>query len=84
MAAYIEELTAAVENGKREGRAVEELERAITPAQLKSLQNGGYGEFVTEATMRFDAEFALKTPAETLAESVRSNVAAVYQSLERA
>ncbi len=84
MAAYIEELTAAVENGKRQGRTVEELERAITPAQLKSLQNGGYGAFVAEATRRGDAESVLKTPAAILAEGVKSNVAAVYKSLERA
>jgi glyoxylase-like metal-dependent hydrolase (beta-lactamase superfamily II) len=84
MAAYIEELTAAVENGKREGRTVEELERAITPAQLRSLQNGGYGEFVAEATRRGDAESVLKAPAAILADGVKSNVAAVYKSLERA
>ncbi len=84
MAAYIEELTAAVEDGKRKGRTVEELERSITPATLKSLQNGGYGEFVAAALKRGDAESAMKTPAEIVAEGVKSNVAATYKSLERA
>jgi len=84
MAAYIEELTAAVEEGKREGRTVEELARTITPAKLKSLRNGGYGEFVTLCTKRGDAGSFLKTPAEILAEGVRSNVTSIYHSLERA
>lgn len=84
MAAYIEELTSAVEEGKREGRTVEELARAITPARLKSLRNGGYGEFIAECTKRGDAESFLKPPAEILAEGVRSNVASIYHSLERA
>lgn len=84
MAAYIEELTAAVEKGKREGRTVEELARIITPAGLKSLRNGGYGEFVAGCTKRGDAESFLKPPAEILAEGVRSNVASIYHSLERA
>jgi glyoxylase-like metal-dependent hydrolase (beta-lactamase superfamily II) len=52
MAAYIEELTAAVEQGKRQGRPLEELERTITPATLRSLQNGGYGAFISAAEAR--------------------------------
>ncbi len=84
MAAYIEELTAAVEDGKRRGRPLAELERSITPATLKTLQNGGYGDFIAAATKRGDAESVLKTPAEILAGGVKSNVAAVYKTLERA
>jgi cyclase len=84
MAAYIEELTAAVADGRRKGRTVAELQAAIVPATLKSLEAGGYGGYVTAETMKYSFDAALGTPAEVLEGGVRANVAATYRALERA
>jgi cyclase len=83
IAAYIEELTGAVEEGKRKGRTVAELQAAIVPATLKSLAAGGYGAYVTAETMKYSFDAALGTPAEVLAGGVRDNVAATFRALER-
>jgi glyoxylase-like metal-dependent hydrolase (beta-lactamase superfamily II) len=83
MTAYIEELVAAVEAGKREGRTIEELQRTLTPAALKSLQRDGYGEFVAATLVRYSSEFPHKSAAEVLASGVKENVASTYRALER-
>jgi glyoxylase-like metal-dependent hydrolase (beta-lactamase superfamily II) len=82
MHAYLEELAAAVETGKRDGRTVEELQRTITPASLKSLQRDGYGEFVSASIIRYGGGLPGRTPAEVLAAGVKDNVAATYRALE--
>jgi cyclase len=68
MAAYIEEITAAVvrENGK----SLTELQSSITPSTLKSL-TGEYGRFVLQNLGASNA----------LAAGVRGNVAQVYERL---
>ena len=83
MTAYIEELVAAIETGKRKGRGVEELQRAITPATLKSLQLGGYGEFVSDSLLRYAGVPPSTTPAQVLADGVKENVASTYRTLEK-
>ncbi|MGA2327145.1 MAG: hypothetical protein ABSH05_12760 [Bryobacteraceae bacterium] len=83
MTAYIEELVAAVEAGKREGRSIEELQRTVTTATLKSLGRDGYGEFVSASLMRYTPGPPDRTLAEILASGVKENVASTYRALER-
>ena len=44
---YIEELTARVEEGKKAGLTLAEMQKRITVASLKSLQSNGYAGYLT-------------------------------------
>jgi cyclase len=83
MAAYIEELVAAVHYGRLAGRTVEELQQIVTPTTLKSLQNGGYGDFLAASLIRYNAGSEHSTPAEVLAGAVKGNIGEIYKNLER-
>ena len=79
---YIEELTWAVENGKRAGKSVDVLQAQIVPEKLKSLA-GGYGVELGTA-QRQGYYVAPGTTAETMiANSVRSNIADIFKNLDR-
>jgi glyoxylase-like metal-dependent hydrolase (beta-lactamase superfamily II) len=81
-AAYITELTAAIEKGRAQGRGAAELQASITPPSLKSLSSGGYGEFVAAQMIRYSAEYELYTPAEALARGLKANIAGTLKGLE--
>jgi glyoxylase-like metal-dependent hydrolase (beta-lactamase superfamily II) len=81
-AGYIEELTEAVDAGKRKGLTVEQLQSTITPASLKSL-GGGYGEFVGGQITHYDGQQELNEPADVVAGSVKGNIADIYRVLDR-
>ncbi len=83
-AAFIEELAEAVSRGKEQGRTVEQLQAAITPATLKSLASGGWGRYVAEQTVQLDWDAAFSTPEEALAGGLKGSVAATFKALERA
>ncbi len=83
VAAYIEELTEAVSNGREREWPVERIQQEITPASLQSLTSEPYGEFVAAQMIRYDAGFALETPAGALAKGVKENVASAWKALER-
>jgi len=83
MAAYLSELTEAVEQGKRAGRTVGQLQAAITPATLKSLASGGYGRYVANNLVAYYMEVGPVTPEEALVNGVRENVASTFQVLGR-
>jgi cyclase len=70
MAAYIEEITAAVARDK--GRPLAELQAAITPGKLRSLA-GEYGQYLVQNSGG--------NSVEGLAGGVRTNVAHVYERL---
>jgi hypothetical protein len=72
MAAYIEEVTAAVE--RERNKPLPALQSTITPATLKSL-GGDYGTYVMTNLGGAD-------PAKSLANGVRSNVAQIYNRLQ--
>jgi cyclase len=83
-AAYLEELTEAVAQGKAQGRTVEQLQAAITPASLKSLSNGGWGSYIAAQTVEYYYDALLQTPAEALAGGLKENIASTFRALERA
>lgn len=83
MAGYIQELAEAVVQGKKAGRTVAQLQAAITPATLKTLEAGGYGRFVSENLVKYYGDFEMDTPAEALAKAVQENVAGTFTALER-
>jgi cyclase len=80
---YLEELVEAVSRGKQEGRSLEQMQQAITPASLKAIERGGYGDYVVGEIKRHDFRVSLASPVEVLARGVRDNVASVFRTLDR-
>ena len=81
--AYLEELIEIASKAKQQGVPLERLLETVTPASLKSLQQGGYGDFLTAEVKRHDFRVQLNTPADVAARGVRDNVSAVYRNLDR-
>jgi cyclase len=77
---YIEELTALVENGKKAGKSLAELQKTITPSSLKTLQADGYGSYVMDNTQKFSVYTGSRTALE---DRLSANVDAVYKNLDR-
>jgi len=80
MGGYIEELTEAVDAGKRRGQTLQDLQAAVTPATLKSL-GGGYGEAIQGQMKRFSIGTMITPPAQALADGIKANVADVFRLL---
>src|SRR5712692_6779963 len=77
---YIEELTARVEEGKKAGKSVTELQKTITVASLRSLQSNGYDKFLADNLYKFFPNFG---PALPMQNGVNTNIAEVYKNLDR-
>ena len=80
MGNYIEELTAKVEEGKKAGLTVADLQKRITVASLKSLQSNGYGEYILHNIYRFNPYFG-KMPS--IQPDVDVNISEIYRNLDR-
>jgi glyoxylase-like metal-dependent hydrolase (beta-lactamase superfamily II) len=78
---YIEELTEKVEAGKRVGLTLEELQKRLTVASLKSLQANGYGDLLVQTIDRGNLHYG---PMPPLQNNVNANIADVYRNLDRA
>lgn len=83
LAGYLEELVEVVGKGKAAGRTAEEMAKAVTPASLKSLASGGFGEKTAADAVADSPAWARRTVAEVLAGTVRRNVIGVYNTLDR-
>ncbi|HEY4046660.1 MAG TPA: MBL fold metallo-hydrolase [Acidobacteriaceae bacterium] len=80
MSNYIEELTGKVQEGKKAGLTVPELQQKITVASLKSLQSNGYGEYILHSNERFRPHFG---PVPPLQVGVNTNIGEIYKNLDR-
>lgn len=80
MRSYIEELTGRVEEGKKAGRNVEELQKTLTIKSLKSLQANGYIDYVTDNLAKFSVYIGQKTSVE---DRLSANIEAIYNNLDR-
>lgn len=80
MSNYIEELTGKVEEGKKAGLTVPELQEKITAASLKSLQSNGYGAYILQNNERFRPHFG---PVPPLQVGVNTNIGEIYKNLDR-
>ena len=78
---YIEELTARVETGKKQGKPLDELQKTITPASLKTLEANGYRDWVTENMTRLSVYLGQR---DAFADRLAANIKAVYNNLDRA
>ena len=80
MGNYIEELTGKVEEGKKAGFTLVDLQKRITVASLKSLQSNGYGEYIMRNNYRFTPNFGKLPPLQT---GVDTNIGEIYNNLAR-
>jgi cyclase len=77
---YIEELTVRVQDGKKAGQTVVEMQQRITVASLKSLQSNGYADYITRNMEQSIAHFG---PTPWLQEGVNGNIRDVLTNLDR-
>lgn len=80
--AYLDELLDIVGRAKMDGVPLDSLQRTVTPASLKSLQNG-YGQYLASEAKKHDFRVYLNSPAEVLQRGVRDNLTSVYRNYER-
>jgi len=77
---YIEELTGRVEEGKKAGLTVAEMQQRITVASLKSLRSNGYEGYLTRISKHSHSHFAKIAPLQT---GVNANIGDIYTNLDR-
>jgi cyclase len=77
---YIEELTGRVEEGKKAGLTVAEMQQRITVASLKSLHSNGYEEYLARMSEQGHSHFSKLPPLQT---GVNVNIGDIYTNLDR-
>jgi cyclase len=77
---YIEELTGKVEQGKKAGLTVAEVQQRITVASLKSLHSNGYEGYLARMSEQNEAHFGKMPP---LQDGVNVNIGEIYANLDR-
>jgi cyclase len=77
---YIEELTARVEEGKKAGKPLAELQKTLTMASIKTLQANGYGSYVADNLKNLTVYLGQKTAVE---DRLSANIEAIYKNLDR-
>jgi glyoxylase-like metal-dependent hydrolase (beta-lactamase superfamily II) len=79
---YIEELTGKVEEGKKAGLTVAEMQQRFTVASLRSLQSNHYAEFLTRIQAAGQPHFSdADTPP--LQDDVNGNIRDIFKNLDR-
>jgi glyoxylase-like metal-dependent hydrolase (beta-lactamase superfamily II) len=82
--AYMEELVELVGHAKQQGMPLDRLLETMTPASLKTLETGGYGDYLVSQTKLHDFRVHLSTPSEVMIRGLRDNVSAVFHNFDRA
>src|ERR1700686_515103 len=78
---YIEELTGRVEEGKKAGKPLAELQKTLTMASIKTLQANGYGSYVADNLNNLTVYLGQRTAVE---DRLSANIEAIYKNLDRA
>lgn len=77
---YIEELTEKVEAGKKAGQGIDELQKRLTVASLKSMQSNGYQAFLEKTRAAENMHFGPMSP---LQNDVNGNIRDIFKNLDR-
>src|ERR1700677_2229396 len=77
---YIEELTGRVEEGKKAGLTLAEMQQRLTVASLKSLHSNGYEQYLARMSALSNSQFSKVSPLQS---DVNENIADVYRNLDR-
>jgi hypothetical protein len=78
---YIEELTGRVEEGKKAGQPLAELQKTLTMTSIQTLQKDGYGTYVADNLKNLTVYLGQKTAVE---DRLAANIEAIYKNLDRA
>ncbi len=78
---YIEELNEKVEQGKKTGMSLAEMQQRMTVASLKSLQSNGYKDYLARMSALSNSPYSKLPPLQS---DVNENIADVYRNLDRA
>src|SRR5258708_31046720 len=78
---YIEELTGKVQEGRKAGLPVEEMQKRFTVASLRSLQSNGYEAFLARTNAAGHPHFGALP---RLQDGVNTNISDIYKNLDRA
>jgi hypothetical protein len=77
---YIEELGERVAAGKQAGLTLEELQKRMTVASLKSMQSNGYAGILDRVLAESTPHYG---PMPPLQSGVNANIADVFKNLDR-
>ena len=77
---YIEELTGRVEQSKKAGLTLAEMQQRMTVAFLKSLHSNGYEDYLARMSALSHSRFSKLPPLQA---DVNANIADVYRNLDR-
>lgn len=77
---YIEELTGRIEEGKKAGKPLAELQKTLTMSSVKTLQANGYGSYVADNLKNLTVYLGQRTPVE---DRLLANIEAIYKNLDR-
>ncbi len=77
---YIEELTGKVEEGRKAGLAVAEMQKRFTVASLRSMQSNGYEAFLTRIQAAGHPQFGDPPP---LQDGVNTNIDDIFKTIDR-
>jgi hypothetical protein len=77
---YIEELTGKVEEGKKAGLSLGEMQQRFTVASLRSLHSNGYEDYLARMSALSNSRFSKLPPLQS---DVNENIADVYRNLDR-
>jgi glyoxylase-like metal-dependent hydrolase (beta-lactamase superfamily II) len=83
MAQYIDELTTSIRTMKSRGTPIEKIQASLPVEKIASLRDGAYGEFLMQGSMKYRFLEPGKTQAELLAATVNTNIAEIYNALDR-
>lgn len=81
-AAYVEELTELVRDGKRHGMSVQQIQKNITVGKLRSLESG-YGEFLMSSLSRYLLQVPGTVRESILEGAVMGNIAHIFDRVDR-
>jgi glyoxylase-like metal-dependent hydrolase (beta-lactamase superfamily II) len=79
---YIEELTGKVDEGKRDGLTVEEMQKRFTVQSLRSLQSNGYAEFLARIQSEGHPRFSSADDS-PLQQDINGNIRDIFKNLDR-
>ncbi len=77
---YIEELTGRVEESRKTGLTLAEMQQRITVASLKSLRSNGYEDYLARMSALSNSPFSKPSPLQS---DINENIAQVFDNLDR-
>jgi glyoxylase-like metal-dependent hydrolase (beta-lactamase superfamily II) len=83
MGNYITELTDLVSKEKRNKKTLAQIQQSVTPDNIKSLADDGYGKFMQDSLIRYKVPIPGEDSSIILLSAVQTNLAEIYAALER-